>query len=109
MLACLLHYRHMPCPLISCLLFLTRDYLFENTKDKSYISFKEMPCLRLVNTQGHLRDMRRYRLNNDVKTVADIYRLWSTNGFLLQASKYIEYDTSFGDEEKKQTKALKIT
>lgn len=29
--------------------------------------------------------------------------------FLTQAAKYIEYDTSFGDEEKKQAKALKVT
>lgn len=27
----------------------------------------------------------------------------------MQAAKYIEYDTSFGEEEKKQAKALKVT
>lgn len=27
----------------------------------------------------------------------------------LQAAKYIEYDTSFSEEQKKQSKALKIT
>lgn len=31
--------------------------------------------------------------------------VWST---CTQAVKYIEYDTSFGDEEKKQAKALKV-
>lgn len=27
----------------------------------------------------------------------------------MQAAKYIEYDTSFGEEEKKKAKALKVT
>lgn len=29
--------------------------------------------------------------------------------YLTQAAKYIEYDSAFGEEEKKQAKALKVT
>lgn len=75
---------------------------------------KVMPCSKWENMQGLLRDTRRYK---DCSTQYIIWMLFSIHFFLgswwvcflIQAAKFIEYDSSFSDEEKKQAKALKVT
>lgn len=37
-----------------------------------------------------------------------IFMIYSNHLTNFQAVKYVEYDTSFSDEEKKQSKALKV-
>lgn len=80
---------------------------------------REMLCSKLANMQGPPRDMRRY--DNAAASSFPFLLVWNLNKsflifflsvytFLLkQAAKFIEYDSSFSEEEKQLSKVLKVT
>ena len=70
-----------------------------------------MFCLKLVNMKELPKDMTRYFEKQYICLLFQFtHLLW--HNFVaetwLQAAKYIEYDSSFSEEEKKLSKTLKI-